>query len=65
MNKQAIENRIKINEIKNMLDLGCISYDNAKSLAKPIIDSINGKSKELAKKYGVKPRLVSFEGLMR
>ena len=65
MNEQAIENRKKINHIKNALDLGWITYGQAQEMAKPTIDSINEKSKEIAKKYGVKPQLVTFSMLMR
>lgn len=42
-----------------------ITYDEAKKLAKPFIDIINNKSKEIAKKYNQKCRKVTFSGLMR
>lgn len=65
MNEQAVENRKKINHIKNALDLGWITYAEAQEMAKPTIDSINAKAIELGKKYGVKPRLINFSMLMR
>lgn len=62
---EATSNRQIITNIKRRLDLGNISYDQAKAEAKPTIDAINRKAREIAKKYGVRPRLVSFEYLMR
>lgn len=65
MEEQAIENRIKIAHIKNALDMGWITYNEAKEMAKPVIKSINDKSKELAKKYNMKPQLVNFSSIIR
>lgn len=65
MKQESIENRRKINQIKNALDMGLITYEEAKEMAKPTVDSINEKAVEIAKKYGVKPQLVSFSMLMR
>lgn len=65
MKDKALDNRAKINHIKNALDLGWITYDQAKEMAEPIIAEINEKAKEIAKKYGVKPGLVNFNSLMR
>ena len=45
--------------------LGAVSYEKAKELAKPRIDAINEKSKEIAEKHGVKPRLVGFHNFVR
>jgi hypothetical protein len=42
-----------------------INYKQAKFLAKPYVDIINNKAKEIAKKYNMKPKLVSFSGIMR
>lgn len=65
MKKQAQNNRRVINHIKNALDLGWISYDEAKEMAQPVIDRINQRSEEIAKDYGVKPKYVNFTMLMR
>lgn len=42
-----------------------ISYEKAKELATPIINTYNEKSKEIAKKYGKKAVKLSFAGLFR
>ena len=57
-----------VQELANIdmwLKLGAIDYDKAKEMAQPHIDAINEKAKEIAKKYGVKPRLVGFHSFMR
>lgn len=51
--------------IRAKLSRGEISYTEAKSQAEPIIASINAKAREIAKKYGMRPRLVSFNEIMR
>jgi len=57
-----------IQELANIdmwLKMGAIDFDRAKEMAKPHIDAINKKSKEIAKKHGVKPRLVGFHNFVR
>ena len=57
-----------IQELTNIdmwLKLGAIDYDKAKEMAQPHIDAINEKSKEIAKKHGVKPRLVGFHNFVK
>ena len=57
-----------VQELANIelwLKLGAIDYDKAKEMAQPYIDAINEKSKEIAKKHGMKPRLVGFHNFMR
>ena len=56
------------NELKNIrswLCAGAITYDKAKQMAKPHIEAFNMKSKEIAKKHGVKPRFITFASFMR
>lgn len=65
MNEQALKNRKIINHARNALALGWMTYDEAREYTKPTIDLINEEAKKIAKKYGVRPQLVSFEGLMR
>ena len=65
MNKQAMHNVQAIQEIKTALDLGYISYEQARLQAQPIINNINQKAIELAKKYKTKPQLVTFYSIMR
>jgi polyhydroxyalkanoate synthesis regulator phasin len=50
-------------ELKNIdlwVHIGAITYDEAKRKAQPFIDNMNEKSKAIAKKLNVKPRLFSF-----
>ena len=54
-----------LNEIKFKLHIGIISYDEAKQRAKPLLKIMNDKSIELAKKYNVKPKKITFSSFMR
>ena len=59
---------VHIQELANIdmwVKIGAINYDQAKKMAKPHIDVINEKSREIAKKHGVKPRLVGFHNFVR
>jgi len=61
-------NQKPIQELANIdlwVKMGAIDFDTAKEMAKPHIDAINEKSKEIAKKHGVKPRLVRFHNFVR
>ena len=61
-------NLTHIQELRNIdlwVKMGAIDFDKAKEMAKPHIDAINEKSKEIAKKHGVKPRLVGFHNFVR
>jgi len=62
----ASQNRAAIAEIKLKYDKGQIDRDEAKMLAKPILDRINLRSAEIARKYGKKnyPKL-DFVNAMR
>jgi hypothetical protein len=56
------------NELRNIemwMKQGAITYDKAKELAKPHIDALNEKAREIAKKYRIKPRIITFAGFMR
>jgi lysophospholipase L1-like esterase len=55
----------QIQSIKYAFISGEISYEKAKELATPIINSYNEKAKEIAKKYGKKAIKLSFAGLFR
>ena len=62
------EKHTHIQELRNIdlwLKMGAIDYDKAKEMAKPHINAINDKSKEIAKKHGIKPRLVGFHDFIR
>jgi len=61
-------NNVHIQELVNIdmwVKIGAVNYDQAKKMAKPHIDAINEKSREIAKKHGVKPRLVGFHNFVR
>lgn len=63
--EQTLQNRKDIEEIKIALALGYISYDEAKIEAKPILDRINKKGKEIAKKYNKNYYPVTFTEIIR
>ena len=60
-------NTIHIQELRNIdmwLKMGAITFDRAKEMAKPHIEAINEKSREIAKKHGVRPKLVDFHNFI-
>jgi hypothetical protein len=60
--------RTHIQELTNIslwVKIGAIDYDTAKKMAQPHIDAINEKSREIAKKHGVRPRYVRFHNFTR
>ena len=65
MTEKARANREVINKLKLDLNLGRLTYAEAKEQAKPILDEINAKSRELAKKYGRSHRNLTFEEIIR
>lgn len=68
---QAVKNRLDMADIKRRYITGEITREQAKTLAKPILDRINRttalKTKELNKKYGLhrKPVFLDFVNAMR
>lgn len=44
---------------------GFIDRKEAKKLIAPYIDMFNDKSREIAKKYNMKPKTISFAGFVR
>lgn len=57
-----------IQELANIdlwVKMGAIDFDKAKEMAKPHINAINEKSREIAKKFNVKPRLVGFHNFVK
>lgn len=65
MNKEALENRKAIADVKMALAVGEISYDEAKKKISPILNSINVRGKEIAKKYGKNYRPITFTEVIR
>lgn len=61
----ATENRQTIKSIKQRLNAGALDYEQAKKEAEPVIASINEHGASIAKKYGLRPRKVTFTELMR
>ena len=62
---QAEFNRQQIANIKRALILGWINYEEAELQAKPILENINTRGREIAKKYGRKYREITFTEVMR
>ena len=65
MTTTAADNREKLYGIRAKLVSGRITYDEAKAEAAPVIEAINLKAKEIAKKHGKRPQTVSFGAIMR
>lgn len=57
--------RAEIENIKYLLMTGQITYYEAKDKAQPVIDEMNIKGKEIAKKYNQKFKPFTFAYLMR
>jgi len=62
---EAVSNREAIANIKRRYALGLITREQAKKEAKPIIQRINLRGQEIAKKHQVKYYPVDFVNLMR
>lgn len=61
----GIANRAKLNDIRARYLRGDVTIDEAKLEAKPIIDDMNIKGKEIAKKHGKKFFPFTYGYLMR
>lgn len=61
----ALEHKQEMDNIKMWLHTGAISYEKAQRMAKPHLDAMNEKAKEIAKRLGCKPRLINFSSFMR
>lgn len=66
LSQEAINNRLMIADIKRRYSTGQISRDEAKLLAKPILDRINKRGLEISIKYGKKSySKIDFVSIMR
>lgn len=65
MSEQAAKNIADIEAVRKQMLSGELTYDEAKEAAAPIINRINTRAKEIAKKHGKRPQLVSFAAIMR
>ena len=61
----ALEHTQEMRNIKMWLHVGAISYEQARRMAKPHIEAMNDKAKEIAHRLGCKPRLINFASFMR
>lgn len=52
-------------EARQMYKAGLINRSEARDKIKPYIDYFNEFSKTAARKYGLKPKLISFSGFVR
>jgi ribosomal protein S11 len=62
---ETMKHTEEMNNIKMWLMTGAITYDKAKEMAAPHLEAMNKKAQEIAKKYGLKPRLITFSAFMR
>jgi ribosomal protein S11 len=62
---ETMKHTEEMNNIKMWMTTGAITYDRAKEMAAPHLEAMNQKAQEIAKKYGLKPRIITFAGFMR
>ena len=55
----------KIEEIRAMFKAGQLSFDEAKTLALPLIQEIEASAEKVAERFGRTPPKFSFTALMR
>lgn len=59
------DNSELINKTKALYNRGSIDRETAKLILTPFINMYNEKAKKTAKKYNIKPKLISFASLVR
>jgi ribosomal protein S11 len=62
---ETMKHTEEMKNIKMWLMSGAITYDKAKEMAAPHLAAMNEKAQEIAKKYGLKPRPITFAAFMR
>lgn len=55
----------KAEKARALYSIGKISRKQARSQIEPYIQAFNAKSKEISKKYKMKPKLISFSQFVR
>jgi hypothetical protein len=65
MNEIMQKHTDELRNIQMWMGIGAITYDRAKEMAAPHLDAINVKAREIAKKFGLKPQLITFASFMR
>ena len=62
---KKIDYRAGVEHIKSLLNLGAVTYDDAKVSLKPILNGLNKEASKIAKKYGKKHTPFTTAGLLR
>jgi hypothetical protein len=62
---ETIKHTEEMKNIKMWLMAGAITYDKAKEMAAPHLEAMNQKAQEIAKRYRVTPRMITFAAFMR
>lgn len=65
MDNKIIEANNEIRRIKAKLQVGDITYADAKAYLKPYIDTLNEKGREVARRFKKPYHEITFSGLMR
>jgi ribosomal protein S11 len=62
---ETIKHTEELRNIQMWMNTGAISYDSAKKMAATHLEAMNNKAREIAKRHGIKPRLITFASFMR
>ena len=65
MGKEIEAKKAKAIDARSAYNAGWITRAEAKAEIMPYIDAVNEKSAEIAKKYGMKARKISFAAFVR
>ncbi len=65
MKAEIRELKQKAEQARMLYRMGEISHEQAKKEVKLYVETVNAKSKEIAKKYNQRPRLVDIAGFLR
>ena len=65
MNEEVRVLKNEAEKVRVLLRSGVIDLTEAKVKVKPYIDLVNKKSKEIAKKYNQRPRMVTASSFLR
>ena len=65
MNEEMMGHTEEMRTIRLWLHTGAITYEHAQKLAKPHLEAMNARNREIAKKCGAKYRAINFNAFMR
>lgn len=65
MNEEVLILKLKAEEYRALYQMNICTREEAKENIMPYINLINNKSKEIAKKYNQKPKIVNFASYIR